>query len=112
MTDDVKKFTVKQQRFVDFYDGNATDAALKAGYSEKTAAFIGAENLKKPKIAKAIAERESKKKSLLLRIVRKGNYFGQRYCAVNSKLQSILQLVGVKIERLLRLKLNRICETD
>jgi len=27
-----KKLTTKQQRFVDFYDGNATDAARKAGF--------------------------------------------------------------------------------
>jgi len=27
------KFTVKQQRFIDFYDGNATKAARIAGYS-------------------------------------------------------------------------------
>ena len=55
------KFTVKQQRFIDFYDGNASDAALKAGYSKKTAPFIGAENLKKPKILQAIINREKKR---------------------------------------------------
>lgn len=57
------KLTVKQQRFVDCYDGNATQAALKAGYSKRTAPFIGAENLKKPQIAAALAERESKSAS-------------------------------------------------
>ena len=51
--------TVKQQRFVECYDGNATQSALQAGYSPRTAAFIGAENLKKPQIKAAIAERES-----------------------------------------------------
>ena len=36
--------------------GNATDAAIKAGYSRKTAYSIGQENLKKPVIKTAIAE--------------------------------------------------------
>ena len=38
---------------------NATEAAKKAGYSERTAGAIGAENLKKPKIADEIARRVS-----------------------------------------------------
>jgi phage terminase small subunit len=48
--------TAKQQRFVDEYliDLNATQAAIRAGYSEKTAYSIGNENLSKPEIAKAI----------------------------------------------------------
>jgi len=50
--------TDKQQRFVEEYpvDLNATQAAIRAGYSKKTAAEIGCENLIKPKIAEAIAE--------------------------------------------------------
>lgn len=54
------KLTAKQIRFVDEYmvDFNATQAAIRAGYSKKTAAFIGAENLKKPKIAEEIARRQ------------------------------------------------------
>lgn len=50
--------TDKQQRFVDEYliDLNATQAAIRAGYSEKTAKSIGQENLTKPDIAKAIEE--------------------------------------------------------
>lgn len=48
--------TAKQQRFVDEYlvDLNASAAARRAGYSEKTAGAIGDENLKKPEIAEAI----------------------------------------------------------
>ena len=55
--------TPKQQRFVEEYliDLNATQAAIRAGYSEKTAAVIGAENLIKPNIAKAIEEAQSKR---------------------------------------------------
>ena len=51
--------TAKQQAFVEAYDGNATQAALKAGYSPRTAGVIGNENLKKPEIAAAIAERNA-----------------------------------------------------
>jgi len=48
--------TAKQQRFVAEYliDLNATQAAIRAGYSEKTAGSVGGENLKKPEIAAAI----------------------------------------------------------
>lgn len=54
--------TPKQQRFVAEYlvDLNATQAAIRAGYSEKTAAAIGSENLTKPEIAAAIAEGKAK----------------------------------------------------
>lgn len=48
--------TEKQKRFVAEYlvDLNATEAAKRAGYSEKTAYSIGFENLKKPEIQDAI----------------------------------------------------------
>ncbi|MBF9252470.1 terminase small subunit [Pontibacter sp. 172403-2] len=53
------KLTDKQQRFVQEYcvDFNRTQAALRAGYSERTAYAIGSENLKKPQIRAAIDER-------------------------------------------------------
>ncbi|HFU4055605.1 TPA: terminase small subunit [Streptococcus suis] len=53
------KLTLKQQKFIDEYiiSGNATYAAIKAGYSEKTAGMVGSENLKKPYIKSAIDER-------------------------------------------------------
>ncbi|MCI8309090.1 MAG: terminase small subunit [Clostridia bacterium] len=43
------KLTEKQKRFIDFYieTANATESAKRAGYSEKTAKNIGAENLTK-----------------------------------------------------------------
>ncbi|WP_103018119.1 terminase small subunit [Alicycliphilus denitrificans] len=49
--------TEKQQRFVDEYlvDLNATQAAIRAGYSAETARQIGAENLSKPYIQAAIS---------------------------------------------------------
>lgn len=50
--------TAKQERFCQEYvvDFNATQAAIRAGYSAKTAGAIGAENLRKPQIAARIAE--------------------------------------------------------
>lgn len=55
--------TPKQQRFVEEYliDLNATQAAIRAGYSEKTAYSVGHENLKKPEIQKAIEEAQAKR---------------------------------------------------
>lgn len=52
------KLTKKQQRFVDEYliDLNATQAAIRAGYSEDSAKEIGCENLTKPNIQQAVAE--------------------------------------------------------
>ena len=46
------KLTEKQKRFCEEYliDFNATQAALRAGYSQKTAYSIGDENLRKPEI--------------------------------------------------------------
>lgn len=53
-----KKLTKKQQLFVDEYliDLNATQAAIRAGYSVDTATVIGCENLTKPNIQEAIAK--------------------------------------------------------
>lgn len=55
--------TPKQALFVKEYlvDLNATQAAIRAGYSEKTAQSIGAENLTKPLVAEAIAESSKKR---------------------------------------------------
>jgi len=55
--------TAKQERFVAEYliDLNATQAAVRAGYSEKTARQVGAENLSKPDISAAIAEAQAKR---------------------------------------------------
>lgn len=54
--------TAKQQRFVDEYliDLNATQAAIRAGYSEKTARSVGSENLTKPDVAAAIKKGRAK----------------------------------------------------
>ena len=60
--------TAKQKRFCDEYliDLNATQAAIRAGYSAKTAGVMAAENLKKPNIKECIAERMAEKESQLI----------------------------------------------
>ena len=49
----------RQKAFADYYIecGNATEAAKRAGYSDKTARQIATENLTKPSICEYIAER-------------------------------------------------------
>lgn len=51
--------TDKQKRFIDEYlvDLNATQAAIRAGYSPKTARAVGSENLTKPVIVDEIKAR-------------------------------------------------------
>lgn len=53
------KLTLKQKKFADEYiiSGNATQSAIKAGYSKKTAGVIAVENLEKPNIKTYIDER-------------------------------------------------------
>lgn len=55
--------TPKQQRFVEEYliDLNATQAAIRSGYSEKTAKVIAAQNLSKLNVQEAIEEAQSKR---------------------------------------------------
>ncbi|MDW9880499.1 terminase small subunit [Sinorhizobium meliloti] len=57
------ELTPKQARFVEEYliDLNATQAAIRAGYSDKTAQAIGTENLSKPLIKAAIDEALAKR---------------------------------------------------
>lgn len=60
--------TEKQKRFCDEYltDLNATQAAVRAGYSKKTAYSIGEENLRKPEIKEYIEKRMAEKESQLI----------------------------------------------
>ena len=53
---ELSDLTPKQQKFIDEYlvDLNATQAAIRAGYSKKTADAIAAENLGKPRIREGI----------------------------------------------------------
>lgn len=62
------KLTAKQQRFCEEYliDLNATQAAIRSGYSKKTAYRTGADNLKKPQIKEYIAGRMAEKEAALI----------------------------------------------
>nr|DAG08828.1 MAG TPA: Terminase small subunit [Caudoviricetes sp.]DAU37757.1 MAG TPA: Terminase small subunit [Caudoviricetes sp.] len=64
----VAKLTAKQQRFCDEYliDLNATQAAIRAGYSKKTARVIGAQNLSKLAVKNYINERMKEKEAELI----------------------------------------------
>jgi len=55
---DKRKLTSRQELFCREYivDLNATQAAIRAGYSIRTARFIGSENLTKPNIVARIVE--------------------------------------------------------
>ncbi|HEY7867007.1 MAG TPA: terminase small subunit [Psychromonas sp.] len=62
----MSNLTQKQDKFVKAYllnGGNAMQAAISAGYSEKTAGEMGYENLKKPQIKKAIESHQKKAES-------------------------------------------------
>lgn len=54
--------TPRQQKFCDEYliSGNSTEAAIKAGYSRKTAKQTGSENLSKPDLRAYIDEQLAK----------------------------------------------------
>lgn len=60
-SDKTVKLTAKQERFCQEYliDANATQAAIRAGYSAKTAQEIGAQNLSKLIIQSRLAELQS-----------------------------------------------------
>ena len=63
-----KKLTAKQQRFCDEYliDLNATQAAIRAGYSEKSARQMATENMAKPSIKEYIEKRMDEKEKKLI----------------------------------------------
>lgn len=62
------KLTAKQQRFCDEYliDLNATQAAIRAGYSAKTARVIATQNLSKLAIREYIDKRMAEKQAALV----------------------------------------------
>jgi len=59
----MRPLTAKQQRFVEEYlvDLNATQAAIRSGYSAKNADKIGSELLGKTRVAEAVAEAQEKR---------------------------------------------------
>ena len=63
----MSKLTLKQELFAREYlcDLNATQAAIRAGYSKKSAAIIGHENLRKPNIAAMIQQGRERREAEL-----------------------------------------------
>ena len=61
----MEKLNERQKRFCDEYliDLNATQAAIRAGYSKKSARQIGVENLTKPSIQRYLTDRLESKRS-------------------------------------------------
>ena len=57
-----RELSTKQQRFIAAYNGNATEAARAAGYSEKNAGRIGGQLMNNPRIMAAIQARETDRK--------------------------------------------------
>lgn len=87
--------TAKQARFVEEYliDLNATQAAIRAGYSEATARSIGAENLTKPDILEAIIEAQAKRSE---RTKIDADYVLQRLVAIDQ--MDVLDIMDDKLQ--------------
>nr|DAF21232.1 MAG TPA: Terminase small subunit [Caudoviricetes sp.] len=62
-SDGVEKLRERQKRFIEEYlvDLNATQAAIRAGYSEQTAYSIGQRLLKKVEVQEAIQQAQNKR---------------------------------------------------
>ncbi|MEY8307703.1 terminase small subunit [Enterococcus faecium] len=103
------RMTEKQKRFCDFYieTGNATQAAIKAGYSKKAAKEIGYENLTKLHLKSYIDERLAELKNErtadaqevleYLTAVMRGNFKEATLIGIGEGVQSIAYIdVGAK----------------
>jgi phage terminase small subunit len=94
------KLTDKQALFIAEYmvDKNATQAAIRAGYSEDTAQQIGSENLSKPVIQKEIERRindQIKRLSITSdRVINKISAIANSKTATNSDRLKALQMLG------------------
>ncbi|HFI0135915.1 TPA: terminase small subunit [Streptococcus suis] len=105
----MSKLTLKQQRFADEYIicGNATEAAIKAGYAKRSAQQVGSENLLKPVIKSYIDERLDELKSEkvadqqevleYLTSVMRGQTQEQTLCSIGEFGQQVIDIdVGAK----------------
>lgn len=96
------KLTAKQQRFVDEYliDLNATQAAIRAGYSARNANNIASENLAKPNIKNRIEERMSEKeKELIANQAENAEQVGYKLVHKSSVSNSISQAMAHRSRR-------------
>lgn len=83
-----RKLTPKQELFVKEYliDLNATQAALRAGYSVKSAERIGLELLRKTQVAAAIAKQKEKRAAKIELTAEKMLEMNLHFYKVNSEL--------------------------
>lgn len=92
----------RKKKFCEEYliDFNATNAAIRAGYSKKTAYSIGSENLKKPEIAEYLAARQKElqnvtgitQQRVLLEYAKVAFVDIRKFYAVDGALKSIHEL--------------------
>ena len=105
----MSKLTLKQRRFADEYiiSGNATEAAIKAGYAKRSAQQVGSENLLKPVIKSYIDKRLEELKSEkvadqqevleFLTSVMRGEKTEQTLCSIGELGQEVIDIdVGAK----------------
>lgn len=111
--------TAKQAAFVREYlvDRNATQAAIRAGYSQDTAYSIGHENLNKPEIKNAIAAEEGRLQEradmnvarvaqMLLEDRAMARELGQPSAAVSASM-GIAKLYGLLVDKVESENVNR-----
>lgn len=94
------KLTDKQKMFCKEYmiDLNATQAAIRAGYSEKTAQMISSENLSKPIIQEYLKELKAKRSEKLE--VRANEVLQELYNWAYGDFTEIMQLSALEIKEL------------
>lgn len=61
-----RELSTKQKRFIEVFNGNATEAAKTAGYSEKNAGRIGGQLMNNPRIIAAIQAREKERNEIAI----------------------------------------------
>ena len=92
------KLNARQKSFCEFYvaSGNATESAIKAGYSEKTARSIGQRLLTNVDIKKYIKELQEKaKESRILTAREKREWLSEVIKNGNEKLQDRLKALDI-----------------
>lgn len=92
------KLNARQKAFCEYYvaSGNATESAIKAGYSEKTARSIGQRLLTNVDIKKYIEElREKTKTSRIMTAIERREFLTEVIKNGNEKLQDRLKALDI-----------------
>lgn len=89
--------TLKQQKFADEFliSGNATKAAINAGYSRKTAGSMGGENLKKPEIISYIEKRRKEIESA--KVAKQKEIFEYLSAVMRGEVNDVAVVEGVAV---------------